>query len=109
MQKPVKKILLLGATGYIGGTVLTRLLSLKRSPNPLEITILVRSAEKTSQFNAIVDYKNLTAVTGDLSDSAHLSELAAKADFVINCVRSLPLELLISFSRSRNNNPCSWV
>ncbi|KAJ7104227.1 hypothetical protein B0H15DRAFT_809082 [Mycena belliarum] len=79
------KIFLTGATGYIGGAVLARILE-----HPLqhlsEITVIVRSAEKASLFNRTFGKKhNLNAVVGSYSDLALLRELAADADVVFAC------------------------
>ncbi|KAJ7727296.1 hypothetical protein DFH07DRAFT_231635 [Mycena maculata] len=79
------KIFLTGATGYIGGAVLTRLLEhpLQRT---FEITVLVRSSEKVSLFNRTVGKKhNLRAVLGSYSDLDLLKELSAEADVVFAC------------------------
>jgi uncharacterized protein YbjT (DUF2867 family) len=80
------KIFLTGATGYIGGAVLTRLLA-----DPLErtfdTTILVRSTEKASMFNRTFGKKhNLTAVVGSYSDLNLLRTLSADSDIVFACV-----------------------
>ena len=71
--------------GYIGGTVLARLLDLKRQS--VHITILVRSASKAAKFNAIPEYTNkLVAVVGSLDEESKLETLAQKAEYVVNCV-----------------------
>ncbi|KAJ6505934.1 hypothetical protein DFH09DRAFT_943541 [Mycena vulgaris] len=78
-------IFLTGATGYIGGTVLTRLLEhpLGRA---LDITVLVRSSEKASLFNRVLGKKhNFSAVVGSYGDLDLLRELAADADVVFAC------------------------
>ncbi|KAJ7707793.1 hypothetical protein B0H17DRAFT_1034046 [Mycena rosella] len=75
------KIFLTGATGYIGGAVLTRLLE-----RPFDITILVRSAAKASLFNETFGKKHsLKAVVGSYSDLKLLRELAGEADVVFAC------------------------
>ncbi|KAJ7158829.1 hypothetical protein C8R46DRAFT_1110467 [Mycena filopes] len=78
-------IFLTGATGYIGGAVLTRLLQ-----HPLErtftITILVRSAQKAAVFNDKFGGRhNLTAIVGSNSDLKLLRNLASDADVVFAC------------------------
>lgn len=69
------------AIGYIGGSVLTRLLS-----HPLRdafhLTILVRSQAKVSQLCAM----GIRAVLGSNADLGLLRELAGDADLVIACV-----------------------
>lgn len=78
------RIFLTGATGYIGGTVLTRLLSLAKA-GTFHITVLVRSASKASIFNN-TKY-NLDAVIGSYEDLSLLRKLAGQADYVFACVR----------------------
>ncbi|KAJ6619675.1 hypothetical protein B0H10DRAFT_2024368 [Mycena sp. CBHHK59/15] len=78
-------IFLTGATGYIGGAVLTRLLE-----HPLArtfyITIIVRSPEKASLFNRDFGRKHqLRAVVGSYNDLELLRQLAADADVVFAC------------------------
>jgi len=73
-------ILLTGPTGYIGGSVLTRLLS-----HPLRdafhLTVLVRSQTKASQLGAM----GIRAILGSNADLGLLKELASEADLVIAC------------------------
>jgi hypothetical protein len=71
--------------GYIGGTVLARLLEIKR--HSLHITIVVRSADKAAKFNAIPEYNNLVAVVGSLDEEEKIENLSAGAQYVFNCVR----------------------
>ncbi|KAG6884879.1 hypothetical protein C0993_007544 [Termitomyces sp. T159_Od127] len=73
-------VLLTGATGYIGGSVLTRLLSHKLS-DTLRITALVRDATKAMKFRAF----GVNAVLGSNSDLVLLQQLAANADVVFAC------------------------
>ncbi|KAF7316900.1 Rab guanyl-nucleotide exchange factor [Mycena chlorophos] len=74
-------ILATGATGYIGGTVLARLLA-----HPLRktfsLTILVRSPEKAEKFTRVF---GLNAVVGSNEDLGLLSKLSSQADVVIAC------------------------
>ncbi|KAJ3479450.1 hypothetical protein NLI96_g9047 [Meripilus lineatus] len=80
---PITKtpILLLGATGYIGGSVLYRLLSHPKA-NTFDITVFVRDARKAgvaeSQFG-------VNAVIGSLADENKLEALAEKAHVVFSC------------------------
>ncbi|KAJ6513307.1 hypothetical protein C8R45DRAFT_1207170 [Mycena sanguinolenta] len=80
------RIFLTGATGFVGGSVLTRLLDhpLQRHGSTLEITVLVRSPEKAAVFNRT--FGNLTAVVGSTSDLKLLEKLSADADVVFACV-----------------------
>ncbi|KAF5341809.1 hypothetical protein D9611_001566 [Ephemerocybe angulata] len=74
-------IFLTGATGYIGGSVLTRLLSHPLS-DTFHTTVLVRESEKATQFRKM----GIQAVVGTYSDLELLKQLASKADLVIACV-----------------------
>ncbi|KAF8962780.1 NAD-P-binding protein [Flammula alnicola] len=73
-------VFLTGATGYIGGSVLARLLSHPLS-DTFRFTILVRKAENVSQFRSM----GIRAVLGSNSDLGLLRELAADADLVVAC------------------------
>ncbi|KAH9481425.1 Oxidase ucsJ [Psilocybe cubensis] len=72
------KILFTGATGYIGGSVLSRFL---RHPDfgSFTITTLVRSPEKAEKLKAL----GFNAVTGSHDDVELMESLAADHDFVI--------------------------
>jgi len=71
-------ILLTGATGYIGGSVLSRFL---KHPNAasFNITTLVRSSEKAKKLETF----GVFPVVGSHSDVALVEKLSAKADVVI--------------------------
>ncbi|TFK40286.1 hypothetical protein BDQ12DRAFT_602474 [Crucibulum laeve] len=73
-------IFLTGATGYIGGSVLTRLLSHPLS-DTFQTTVLVRDASKATQFRTM----GIKAVVGTNLDLALIQGLAAEADLVIAC------------------------
>ncbi|OJA15681.1 hypothetical protein AZE42_12945, partial [Rhizopogon vesiculosus] len=66
------------ATGYIGGTVLSALLSNPKT-DTFEITALIRSAEKAPLFNSI----GVKTVIGSNSDLDTLTSLASEADVVV--------------------------
>ncbi|KDQ57353.1 hypothetical protein JAAARDRAFT_293117 [Jaapia argillacea MUCL 33604] len=69
--------------GYIGGTILTRLLSHPKF-NTFKITVLVRDQAKAKRLETL----NITAEVGSHSDLARLEELASNADVVFaaaNC------------------------
>ncbi|KAK7033075.1 hypothetical protein R3P38DRAFT_3313147 [Favolaschia claudopus] len=79
------RLFLTGATGYIGGAVLTRLLA-HPLQHTFDITILVRSEEKAATFNRIFGQKhNLSAVAGSYSDLDLLKKLASNSDVVFAC------------------------
>lgn len=69
------KVLLTGATGYIGTSVLERLLSAGHT-----VTALVRDAAKAQAVEAA----GASALIGDVADSAVVSAAAAAADGVIH-------------------------
>ncbi|KAF4612747.1 hypothetical protein D9613_011878 [Agrocybe pediades] len=73
------KIFFMGATGYIGGSVLNRLLSHPEA-STFAITALVRSPSKASKLEAI----GVNTVIGSLKDDALIESLAAAADAVIS-------------------------
>ncbi|RXW21741.1 hypothetical protein EST38_g4132 [Candolleomyces aberdarensis] len=73
------KILFTGATGYIGGSVLAKLLENPRIPT-FNITAIVRSEEKAEKLRSL----NVNAVVGSLSDQAFLERLASESDIVIS-------------------------
>ncbi|KAK8007393.1 hypothetical protein PG989_001383 [Apiospora arundinis] len=75
------KLLLTGATGYIGGTVLTRL---RESTIPdikaLSITVLVRKPEQAAVFEGL----GIPAIVGTLDDAEVLRAAAAAHDIVLH-------------------------
>ncbi|EPS94587.1 NAD-binding protein [Fomitopsis schrenkii] len=78
------KILLFGATGYIGGSVLNRLLQHPKA-NTFDITTPVRSPEKAKLLESKFKAK---AEIASLSDYDKLESLASRADIVIHTVNS---------------------
>ncbi|TCD67969.1 hypothetical protein EIP91_011770 [Steccherinum ochraceum] len=76
------KILFIGATGYIGGPIVDRLLSHPQGSR-FEITAFARSDEKAKKIEAAG--VGLKATSGDLSA---LTEAVAKSDVVINTATS---------------------
>ncbi|KAK0498695.1 hypothetical protein EDD18DRAFT_46946 [Armillaria luteobubalina] len=66
-----------GGTGYIGGTILSRLIEHKDSKN-FDITILLRPSRSPAGYEAL----GLKVVSGNHSDSALLRAQAAAADVV---------------------------
>ncbi|KAF6748043.1 hypothetical protein DFP72DRAFT_971947 [Ephemerocybe angulata] len=71
-------ILLTGATGYIGGEVLSQLLEHPKFSS-FNITALVRSPEKAEKIRAL----GVLAVIGSHSDETLVEKLASDADVVI--------------------------
>jgi len=79
-----QKVLFLGATGYIGGTVLWRLLQWHPRATDLEITALVRDANKAEKLQAF----GVVPVVGDNSNLDLLQALARDADVVFSVADS---------------------
>ncbi|KAK0616314.1 NAD dependent epimerase/dehydratase family protein [Immersiella caudata] len=80
------KILLTGATGFIGGTVLTTLLaspseSLKTHP----ITILLRSSSAAATLTATYGDRVKPILYSGLDDTEKTTSVASSHDIVINC------------------------
>ncbi|KIP05180.1 hypothetical protein PHLGIDRAFT_31023 [Phlebiopsis gigantea 11061_1 CR5-6] len=74
-------ILLIGATGYIGGAVLAKLLA-HPSSSTFDITVIVRGAEKVKGFEKI----GVKAVVGSFKeDLALVEELTENAHVVFSC------------------------
>ncbi|KAF8271196.1 hypothetical protein EI94DRAFT_1721100 [Lactarius quietus] len=72
-------IFITGATGYVGGSVLQRLLDHPKR-DTFEITALVRNADKAKLLNTV----GVNTVIASLSDLDKLTELAAASDVVIH-------------------------
>jgi nucleoside-diphosphate-sugar epimerase len=83
MNTPLR-ILFLGATGYIGGAVLDRLLE-HPARHSYEIVSYSRNAEKAKKLEELFDVKT---VIGTLDDSDKIEEQAALADVVIHTADS---------------------
>jgi len=78
-----KTVFLTGATGYIGGTVLTKLLSLPTPPST--ITLLIRDEKKAQAISSIkTNGTTLKPIIGSLQDLETLTKAAADADIVVN-------------------------
>ncbi|KAI0674908.1 NAD-P-binding protein [Trametes maxima] len=79
MSPDTHNVFLLGATGYIGGGVLARLLS---NAKPLfNITVLLRDAVKADKLKPF----GVKTVLGNLDDVEKVESLASQADFVFEC------------------------
>ncbi|KAG1882313.1 hypothetical protein F4604DRAFT_1743472 [Suillus subluteus] len=74
------RIFVTGATGYIGGSVLSALLSHPRATS-FQITVLIRSPEKVELFNSV----GVVAVVGSNQDLEKLTEHARDSDVVLAC------------------------
>ncbi|KAL4243710.1 NAD(P)-dependent Metabolic Enzyme, partial [Abortiporus biennis] len=74
-------VFITGATGYIGGAILARLLAPTYQPL-LTISVLVRSKEKAEAFESKC---GVHAIVGSLDDEDIIEEAAYNAHIVINC------------------------
>jgi nucleoside-diphosphate-sugar epimerase len=74
-----KSIFFIGATGYIGGQALDRILKADKSAR---VSVLVRDASKGTGFTKVDS--RITPVNGSMSDLKLLEEQAAKHDVVVN-------------------------
>ncbi|VDB86895.1 unnamed protein product [Peniophora sp. CBMAI 1063] len=73
----VKTVFFLGATGYIGGSVLQHLLG---TPGEYSITALVRNADKAKKLETF----GVKTILGNLDDSDKIQQAAADADITIH-------------------------
>lgn len=80
-------IFITGATGYIGGSILSALLSHPKAKS-FQITVLIRSPDKVASFNSV----GVIAVVGSNQDLEKLTELARNSDVVIACADSDDLQ-----------------
>ncbi|KAL0952912.1 hypothetical protein HGRIS_007127 [Hohenbuehelia grisea] len=85
------EIFITGGTGYIGGSVLSRLLySRGNRDTKFNITTLTRSPNKADALNSLKTGLRVTlrAVVGSNSNEAQLKQLASEAQVVIACADS---------------------
>ncbi|KAG1763658.1 hypothetical protein EV702DRAFT_1157193 [Suillus placidus] len=80
-------IFITGATGYIGGSVLSALLAHPRA-NSFQITALTRSPEKVVPLDSV----GVVAVVGSNQDHEKLTEHARESDVVFACADADDLE-----------------
>ncbi|KAK6527518.1 hypothetical protein TWF694_004501 [Orbilia ellipsospora] len=73
-----KKIFIIGASGYVGGTVLVDLL--EQHPN-LDITALVRSPSSAAKIQSA--HPTVKTVIGDLDSSDILTSISAESDIIL--------------------------
>ncbi|KAK7690529.1 hypothetical protein QCA50_005627 [Cerrena zonata] len=83
-----------GATGYIGGSVLYRLLQ-HPSAKTFDITVLVRSQEKAKKLESF----GVKTAIGSLDDHALVEELASKAHVTFNTADSDNVEAIRAILR----------
>ncbi|KAI9152189.1 Glyoxylase B2 [Paramyrothecium foliicola] len=107
-----RSLLLTGATGFVGGTVLSTFLNSQlEAIKSLQITALVRTSE---QSQALAD-KGVASVIleGGLDDVKGLSLLASKYDIVVHCAsgyhKPSALALIEGLGRRRKEHPGNVV
>ncbi|KAJ3286473.1 hypothetical protein HK104_009031, partial [Borealophlyctis nickersoniae] len=72
------KLFITGATGYIGGSILTLLLN--SAPGKYDITALVRDDSRAQPLSSL----GVTPLVGSLDDAALLEKASAQADVILN-------------------------
>jgi len=98
-----KKIFLTGATGYIGGSVLTRLL---KTPQKYSVSALVRNKEQGETLKKL----GVTPIYGSLDDSEVLFKAAKDSDAVVDTASSdhLPsAQAIVKGLKAKNNKKSS--
>ncbi|KAL4252221.1 NAD(P)-dependent Metabolic Enzyme [Abortiporus biennis] len=88
-------IFFIGATGYLGGSILARLLIHPRA-NEFDITAIVRSSEKASGLQSQFGVKT---VVGSISDLDKLEDLSAQSHIVFSCADSDNLDAIKAICR----------
>lgn len=83
-SSPAPKILLLGATGYVGGTVLYHLIRSPAIARCLPISVLVRGAERAEKLKSAYGNHVSTVSLTSLNDLDLITTLASEHDIVIN-------------------------
>lgn len=81
---PTPKILLLGATGYIGGTVLHYLTQSAALAQCLPISVLVRGADRADKLKSAYGDQISTVPLTTLDDLDLITRVASEHDIVIN-------------------------
>ncbi|KAH6951245.1 hypothetical protein BKA56DRAFT_605884 [Ilyonectria sp. MPI-CAGE-AT-0026] len=79
------KILLVGATGYVGGTILDHILkSQERSIEKLTLDLLVRGPEAAEKLQATYGDRVNPILWEGLADTTFISDVAANYDIILN-------------------------
>ncbi|KAL1881353.1 hypothetical protein Daus18300_001206 [Diaporthe australafricana] len=81
---PAPKILLLGATGYIGGTVLHHLTQSPALARCLPISVLIRGADRADKLKSAYGDQITTVPLTTLDDLDLITRVASEHDIVIN-------------------------
>jgi uncharacterized protein YbjT (DUF2867 family) len=75
------KILLTGATGYFGGSILSRFLA-RPDFSSLDVRVLVRSPEKAKKFEEL----GFKAIVGSHTDEEIMIQAVSEVDIVVAVV-----------------------
>jgi uncharacterized protein YbjT (DUF2867 family) len=78
-------ILITGATGYIGGAILNRLLA-HPERSSFYISVIVRSTEKAKKFESDFD---VHPIVGSFDDHKLVEDAVAKSDIVVHAVSNV--------------------
>lgn len=111
----MSKILITGATGYVGGTVLSQLLaSTASSVNDLVFDLLIREDTQAQKLQQAYGARVHTIKWTGLDDTAFVERIAADYDIIINTGSGFIPEGAIAFvkglaSRVKNGKPAPWL
>lgn len=99
-QQLVSRILLVGATGYIGGTVLHRLLT---GPDALSslysITVLVRGEDRAAKLKQVYGDRIQPVLFKNLDDTETVENIAGQHDLIINAGTGFHLSSAVAMVR----------
>ncbi|KAF9696697.1 hypothetical protein EKO04_005530 [Ascochyta lentis] len=81
----MSKILLVGATGYVGGTILSQLLtSTESSLKVLTVDVLVRHEHQAKKLHSIYGERIRTVFWAGLADVQFIEHVAAQYEIIVN-------------------------
>lgn len=94
------KILLTGATGYLGGTLLTHLIySDYPALKGITYTCIIRGEARTARLTAAYGDRVRIEIVDSLDDTARTAEIASQHDIVINAAISFHVENALALAR----------
>ncbi|KAK4164573.1 hypothetical protein QBC43DRAFT_317774 [Cladorrhinum sp. PSN259] len=110
------RILLTGATGYVGGTLLHRIVnSSEPSIQSLTVDLLVRTDEAAEKLKAAYGDRITTIKWGGLTDTEFIADTAANYDIVINVGSGFITDGALAFVKGlsrrlgKADTPTPWV
>ncbi|KAJ2993721.1 hypothetical protein NUW58_g77 [Xylaria curta] len=102
------KIILTGATGYVGGQVLNELV---QSGTKHSISVLSRDTAKSKKISEV--YPHIRVVQGSLDDLDVVEQEASKADIVLNLASNKHLESMKvihkALAKREVSQPAYWI